>query len=242
MYLFIPIVNKGIEYLTKSELKLLLISIYVVFIIWRDSNIPNIDVFTTCRGTSILWFLILYISGGYLGKNNIYFRGIKNFIFCLICLLLFLISSLLCYYLQRYNFSHIKLIFIKKIIIIAKNLCEYKHDSFSKIIQTISISLFLINIKYNQYLGKIISFFGSLTFGVYLIHDNYLIRKNVIKYLFYREPSNLSCFSIIKLIIAKTLIIFGICSIIDYLRYLLFEFLKIRKLCIIIEKKIKILI
>ena len=182
MYLFLPIINKGIEYLTKSEYKLLVISIYVVFIIWRDYNNIKIDVFRTDNGTSILWFLILYITGGYLGKNKAYFEEINKFVLCIICIFMFLFASLLYYYLPVINLSKIKLFFIKKITIITKNLFVFKHDSFSKMIQTISISLLLINIKYNKYLAKIISFFGSLTFGVYLIHDNYLIRNNIINH------------------------------------------------------------
>jgi len=219
MYLFLPIINKGIEYLTKSELKILLLSIFIIYIIWHDFNNSHVDIFKINGGASVLWFLILYIVGGYIGKNKVDTKGIKNIIFCLVCLIFFLSSSLLCYYLPRYNLSKIKVFFFKKIIIILKNFFILRYDSLPKILQAISISLFLINIKYNKYLAKIISFFGSL-----------------IRNIFNKYPNYLPLFSIIKIIIIKALKIFGICVIIDYIRYLIFKFLKIKKSCIIIEK------
>ena len=235
-YLFLPLINKGIEYLTKSELKRLIISIYFIYIIWRDYNVPNTDIFKTHDGFSVLWFIILYITGAYIGKNKVDNNGIQNIIFCLICLFFFLSSSLLYYYLPRYNLSKINIYFIKNIIITTKKFFNFRYDSLPKIIQAISISLLLIHIKYNKYLAKVISFFGSLTFGVYLIHDNYLIRKNIIRYLFIKESNNLTLFLIIKLIIIKALKIFIICAFIDYIRYLIFELFRIRKLCNFIEK------
>ena len=87
-------------------------------------------------------------------------------------------------------------------------------------------------------MGKIISSIGTLTFGVYLIHDNNCIREDIINNLFNNENNNISLFSVYSLFMTKALLIFIICIIIDYLRNFLFNLIKIRNICIILNKKI----
>ena len=113
---------------------------------------------------------------------------------------------------------------------------NYLKKIFIIILQSISVLLFLTQIKYNKFLGKIISFIGPLTFGVYLIHEHSLIRVFFIRNLFAKDSYNLHLHSIIKLILLRALKIFAICACIDYLRHILFTFLRIRKICIFIEK------
>ena len=104
--------------------------------------------------------------------------------------------------------------------------------------QSFSIILFLMQLKYNKYIAKIISFIGPLTFGVYLIHEHPLIRAYIIRALFNKDPINLPLKAVIKLIVFRTFIIFIICIIIDYFRNLLFRLLRIRKFCIFVINKI----
>lgn len=87
-------------------------------------------------------------------------------------------------------------------------------------------------------MGRIISSIGTLIFGVYLIHENRCIREDIISNLFNNEKNNINIFSVYKLFMTKSLLIFIICIIIDYLRYSLFNLFKIRRICIILEKKI----
>ena len=87
-------------------------------------------------------------------------------------------------------------------------------------------------------MGQIISSIGTLTFGVYLIHDNTCIREDILNNLFNNENNNISLFSVYRLFITKSLLIFIICIIIDYLRNFLFNLVKIRNICIILDKKI----
>lgn len=129
--------------------------------------------------------------------------------------------------------------FKMKIVILLKQVFVQRISSIPMIFQTLSITLFFIQIKYNKYLAKVITFFGPLTFGIYLIHNHNLIKCNVIGNLFKNESTNLSLnINIIKLLFLRALIIFGICIIIEYIRYLIFKCCKIKNLCIFIEKKI----
>ena len=65
MYLFLPIVNKGIASLSQKEFKLVVMSIVGIFVIWRDYKNPRKDIFKLHSGYSLLWLLSLYIIGAY---------------------------------------------------------------------------------------------------------------------------------------------------------------------------------
>jgi ABC-type Mn2+/Zn2+ transport system permease subunit len=102
--------------------------------------------------------------------------------------------------------------------------------------QAILVTLFFLQLKYNESISKCIIFFGHLTFGVYLIHTNHNVIKNYIIKLLDGQPNNLTNSEVIKMIILKSINLFLKCNIIEYLRYLLFTMLKIRKICSFIEK------
>lgn len=113
-----------------------------------------------------------------------------------------------------------------------------RYDSNLKVFQSISIILFLLQINYNSKLGKIISFVGIHTFGVYLLHDNKYIRIDIINHLLDNEKNNIELFSVYKLFLTKSSLIFVICIIIDYIRSYFFDLIKIRKMCVFLVKKI----
>jgi hypothetical protein len=160
----------------------------------------------TNKGFSVLWLLIFYIAGAYFGKYKIEILENKKFYFFLISFLIYIFISIFFYSINNCEVglnSGIKY----KIINILKNLFTENYDSNLKVIQSISIILFLLQINYNKYLGQIISFIGTLTFGVYLIHDNSCIREDILNNLFNNEKNNLPIFSFYKLFMTKSLII-----------------------------------
>ena len=128
----------------------------------------------------------------------------------------------------------------KKLILILKQILTERYDSILKVTQSLSLSLFFLQINFNKYISKIICFLGPLTFGIYLIHNNYLFVINILKHSFDNEPDNICMILVIILVLFKALKIFIICVVIDYLRNLLFLALRIRKICIYIELKLKI--
>jgi surface polysaccharide O-acyltransferase-like enzyme len=106
------------------------------------------------------------------------------------------------------------------------------------ILQSIALMLFLTNIKYNKYIASIITFIGPLTFGVYLIHDNIIIRAKMMSKILNNYSRNLPYNKVIEIILISALKIFARCAIIDYLRNILFKICQIRRICILIEKLI----
>ena len=89
--------------------------------------------------------------------------------------------------------------------------------------------------------SKIINLFASTTLGVYMIHDNYIIRNNIYNILKINQP-----FYSYKMLIYIILVIIGIfiiCSLIDLIRQLIFylinkfkPFLKLKEKIILFVK------
>ena len=104
------------------------------------------------------------------------------------------------------------------------------------LLQSVSITLLLMQINYNKYISKIITFIGPLTFGVYLIHENCFIRYRVVRIIFNKYSSNIPLKTVIKLIIISVAKIFSLSIFIDYLRNLLFAILRIKKLSVFVDK------
>ena len=190
-------------------------------------------------GGSILWYITFYLTGAFIGKYRAIYFGFKKYIFCFIYLLIYSFFSYLFFKVSQnelplriYNY---KLDFPLDI----KRMINPKFNAPVKIIQSITISLFCLQIHYNKYISKIICFIGPLIFGIFLVHDNNLIRHNVIRHLFANQPRNLSWDSVLSFLLLKDVKIFIIGIVIDYLRYLLFELIRLKKIFIFIETKLK---
>ena len=238
MYLFLPVINTGLESINKSKLKIAVLSFIFVFIVMKDYINPSFDPFQLNKGYSVLWLLIFYITGAYFGKFNKNNNVIKKEIKIIIYILIFYYSTYLCIKLPNYpiNYYSNKQRIKNKIKIFLNSIFIMRVNSFAMILQSLSIMLFLTIINYNKYIAKIITFIGPLTFGIFLIHENNMIRKIMISNIFENYSSQLPLNTIIKIILLRALKIFGICLIIDYLRNILFRILQIRKILMIIEK------
>jgi hypothetical protein len=236
MFLFLPAINKGVQYLNKPEFNLLIMSIFGIFSFWHTYHNSKIDYFNINGGLSTIWLLCLYIMGFYIGRFIIIYRGIKRYIISFIYLFLFLF---LCYIYNKYSY-YSNLVFNAnyktKIRNFIKRLMSFKLNGVIRTLQAILITLLFFQLKYNEFLSKFITFFGPLTFGVYLIHFNKNVVRNYLSKLLDGEPYYLTANEVIKMLIFKAIKYFIQCIIIEYLRHLLFTILKIRKICVFVEK------
>ena len=92
MYLFLPVINKGISCLTKYELKFVAMSTLAIFVFWRDLNNQKDDVFLMNKGYSTIWLLTLYLTGAYIGKYRTDYYGMKKYYYCFSCSLIYLFN------------------------------------------------------------------------------------------------------------------------------------------------------
>jgi hypothetical protein len=77
MYLFLPLINKGISLIYKSELIIIILSMIGILFIWKDLMSRNPNKF--CSNTSTKTLLVYFIIGAYFGKYNLNDKKIKVF-------------------------------------------------------------------------------------------------------------------------------------------------------------------
>lgn len=228
MYLLLPFITNSINSLNKdlyTKLVFFFFSIYSFYHIVMDYNIRNTDFDFINKGYSSNWLTILYISGGYIGR----FYLDKPFCSKITCLLTFLFASLISsefifYSLKKNNFPD-------KIFL--------QYFSPTIIIQALSLIFFFLNIKLRKrLLIKLILFLNPLNFNVTLIHMRIFSSKTSFILKFFKYIESLNPNYLFFKIYLLSAIIYLVCAIIDYFRYLLFKILHIRSLSIYIENKI----
>lgn len=160
MILFSPFLNKLVYYFKKDELKRLLLLILIIWVV-----IPVIPTFYAIRMSELGWFFFLYLSAAYirLYGNDLCMCAKKYFLISIGCYALVLLSVLMFDFLGARN-----MIFQKKF--------TYFLPMNSILIFSASIMLFIVFTKLNINNNKFINIISSATFGIYLIHENHLLR------------------------------------------------------------------
>ena len=228
LYLFIPILNFGINNINRKTYRNLII-FYILFfsfyyIIGLILNLKKDFVFLN-YGYSSHWLIILYIIGGYLGKYNIINTNNINLKYFIIYSLIYLfsafISSELFFILIRINSS-----------IINKHLL-INYLSPTIVFEALSLLMMFSKLSFNKYLIKIISFFIPLNLNITLLHWRLFYEKFITFNWINKFGPNKICI----VIYLFGLILYIFCGLIDYLRSILFKFLKIKQFCLFIEDK-----
>ena len=238
MYLYLPVINKGISCLNINEFRLVILSTLGIFVIWKDLKNPINDVFNMNNGNSMIWILTYYLTGAYIGKNRYKYSGIKKCIFYILCIFIYIFPSYL--YIkfiinQQYIASNI---FQKIFINILSKISINRFDSFLKVSQSAIVCLFFLQINYNKYISKIVCYLGPLAFGIYLIHIHPIFLDNYLKHIFDDVPKEISLYSLILILLFKSLKTFIYCITIDYIRNKMFSLFRIRILCKFLESKL----
>lgn len=236
MYPFLPFINYGINNLNKKNFRNVIL--FLIFfcsigeiissIFNRNKNFHFLD-----RGYCSMWLLILFIFGGYIGKYVFTNKKIqKNYN------LLYLISVILIYFCSSF-FTFIMFILLRKA---NKEKLFMNYLSPTMLLQSIGLILFFSRLKFHPIFVKIISFFSPLTFNVTLIHQRLFKGDFTFKKNFFKLVNGLLPKYLFFKIYGLAIIIYLLCSFIDYFRFLLFKFLKIKELSIFIETRIPKLI
>ena len=237
LFFLMPLFNKGINALSKSEAKTLVIATILIFCFIRvflcfdTFQLFNTkDLFITNSGYSVFWLSLLYIIGGCLGKSQILetFSTLK----------LILIYSLCIVFTCAFKFliENISLNIIREQINPA---IFIEYISPTIVLSAIALLGLFSRLDFkSQKLINIIKFFAPISFGVYLIHEHPMIKFSMIfdKFIFLANtPPLIFIISLIGIVMA----IYISCSLIDYARLLLFNTLKIKETITKLLKKFK---
>ena len=224
MYFFLPIINKGINSIDKMEMKYFIVVLFLIYSCLGQIRhyieiFKSRDIFRLSLGFSYSWLIIMYLYGSYFGRfgkvvETKYFLFYIGYLFFII-----IIGSSKAYLIYKYNTGMIDYSAPSSVLIAV---------SFIKIFSNLKIT--------NKYIIKLISFFSPLTFGIYLLHNHGLVRIHIVRNNYFSWILKYKSFKLIIMEIYCSVLIFIICSILDYIRNLLFKLFKIRQLCILIVK------
>jgi surface polysaccharide O-acyltransferase-like enzyme len=224
LFFFIPILNHIINTVPRQNLKLY--SVFAVLIFCGVAVLYDKDIGLQ-RGCSFTWLAIVYLIGGYIAKYDPLEK-----LSCRKSLLAYFVCSLLAF------LSVAGVSFATNIVF---GSVRYANVLFSyNAITVVGASVFLLNffkqLKVKPTFEKTISLLAKTSFGVYLIHENVTIRAHFIKGQF-AVLLNYPMVTVL-LIVAAALLIYAICTAIDFLRLGLFKILRVDKISAFIEKTV----
>ena len=215
LFFFMPIINYGVRHAPKRAVEGAIVAIFLIFGV--ANSIGEKSVFSLNNGYTVIWIASMYLLGAYIRKYNPLnnFNWWKSLIAYVLCVAVAFLSKRLIESYEvneRYQLSRNAFIFYPSPIIFLQSL--FLFNAFRR-----------INVK--GVFVKIISVLSPLTFGVYLIHDNPIIRKTFVsgKFAYYLEYS---VAKMVFMIILTAVIIFSICMAIEFLRSQLFKFIKVK--------------
>lgn len=226
MFLISPFVNIALKHFDKKQDLAAFLSLFIIFSLLP--TILNQDMaFNLNEGYSVLWFIVLYYTGGLLHKYEI-FKKLKSNKW----LLIYIVCSLISWSIRYISES---------LGLIETGFGLYSFNCYLSPLYFIGgIALFCVfkNIKITKSFSiSMIKFFAPVCFGVYLIHDNMIVDKYVLakKFAFL---ANMDPISMIIGIILVGVGIFVACSLIDWIRELLFRKLKVKSRLANLEENI----
>ena len=217
MFLFSPFVNVGLKHFNKKQDLTVFLSMFIAF-----SLLPTIlmqdNAFWLNQGYSTLWFVFVYYTGGLIHKYDL-FSKFKISLWLLIHVVCILFSWAINYIFEANGW-------------ISTGFSLFSYNCYlSPFIFIGAIALFYVFKSINisiPTLKSIISFFTPVCFGVYLIHDHMTFSYYFIRDKFVFLLNTNAALTIIGSILCG-IAIFIVCSLIDWMRELLFRKLKIEE-------------
>lgn len=223
LYLLIPIFNKLINNISKRDFKYLLIVGFVYFILLSSL------IFNRASINGVFYLFFYYFVGSYIRlyvkESKFKFKWLFMFLFS------YFLIIILCFFIGRLSFTNINF---------SSNILFYAHNG-SLFVFICSVCLFMFFKGLNITNSKVINILGSVSFGVYLFHGNFLLSGDLLwKKLF--VASNYYGNSLVFLIYGFliSIVIYFSVGVLDIIRKRFVEDTIVNSLWNYIERKLKI--
>lgn len=219
VFFFIPFLNYLLNTLSLKQLRTLIFTIVILF-----SIIPTLrqaDVFGTSDGYSPLWLALLYLIGGFSKKNQKQQKSnkLKLIKIYLACVLITWGSKLVIEYITMRMMGNT----LKKPYLTL-------YTSPTMLLAAYSLLLLFSGLQFEKHkcLKGCVKFLSPLTFSIYIIHENNFVREYIMTGAF-SDYANFSPVILPGIIIGTVLLIYILCSLIDWVRCYLFKVFKIKE-------------
>lgn len=200
--LFIPFENLFLSHLTKGQYQAFLALFFLCY-----SVLPTVKVVTFFSNAPILFFAFVYAIGGYLRLHGASLQAEgqhKRYLRYFFAMVLLLLASILA-------FDAVGLLLHKDVFL--------KGSAHLAMILNIplAVSLFLYFLTRPYFFSAMINRIAGTVLGIYLIHDNNLMRTLIWDYIFPNLDYIHSSYYVL-FYIGKVFAVFAICSIVELLR------------------------
>lgn len=220
VFMFSPLLNHIIRTLPQKIFQYFLLAVVFVFCVIPFLALGN-DVLRIQNGFEFSWLMVMYLVGGYFSKHPV---TINKPYKCVVALFSITLLNFIFKYL-------IELVTTKLFGAPSHGDLFMSYTSPVAVGEAVCLLLYFSNLEVkNKKLIKIVSFVTPAIFSVYIIHVHPIIFWSILKDAF----TGLTKYNLLvsfALIIAISLAIFIGCIALDYIRIILFKFLKINKLC-----------
>jgi len=228
LFLFMPLLNAGINALSKQTLRRVIVAMILVFSVASSAGKEaSHDAFTLVSGYTGLWLMVMYAVGAYIGKYGMWekvpqaallgiFFGCAAVSLGLRCLVLRISSTVSePYYLKFVATFNSPLV----------------------VLESIALLLFFARLRFGAFAGKLIAFFAPAAFGVYIIHVHPIIWEHLMRdrFVFIAKVHPLI---IAGFVLLSACGVYLACSLIDLVRVQLFKLLRIKKGLSALENKL----
>lgn len=245
-FMLMPFYNYVLTTLDKKKLAYLILILVILFSV--IPAIKQVDYFLTKNGYSYVWISVLYLIGGYIRKFKP-FETVKTRTIVLLCVITYSIVCVGHYALNWYIVTHKHEDISRQADVlstmIGKDSNFIKPGLFANytfpttLIAAVLLLLLFSRIRIKKELFKArLTSYMPLVFFVYIIHTNHLVFENVLAGLF-EGYAKLNPVLLVIAVLGTALAIFVICIMIDMLRFELFKLIKVDKLCVFIENKLR---
>lgn len=228
LFLFMPLLNTALHKFSRKQIKIILL-ILIFFLSVLNTVIYFTDAFELNNGYSAWWMIVVYLVGGYIRKYQVFDNKKRKYLIIGYIFMIILTMGA-------------KLLIEAGSSIILGRLISgdmlLKYTSPTILFSSVFLLGLFSNIKIKQKYTKFVKKFTPLVFSVYLIHAHPLIWSNLLKNRFARYAT-LSFGVGTIYILLTSLIIFLVCLLIDYMREMFFQKLKIKKRLDDLELKLK---
>ena len=213
-YLLAPFVAIGIRHLNEKQHRGLMIIVLLLFSrLWKillPQSAPIDD-----KGYGLLWFITLFVVASYIRRFVPVVKKLRFLYFGIY--LLASLSTLASFFVVNmiYHATGRFEVFIKVLL---------EYNSPTIVVASVCLFLFFRTISIpDGFLSKAILFISPLTFGIYLIHEHYLLRDLWVSFWkvdeFAKKPNFILHY------IGVVLAVFIICGLIEWIRKTLFDLL-----------------
>lgn len=227
LFLLMPLLNIVINKTPKKFLIVITAIILIAFTTYSRINVhfSAVDRLSIESGFSTVWLATLYLVGAIIAKYNIGVKfknqEVKPYFYLLFFLFSVGLSLLFGFVASKIN---------GRPLIVVES-----YNSIFNAISSMFFFMFFVRKKFKP--NKIISFLSKMSFGVYLIHENRIVRAHCVLnrfgFVFNYHP-----FVSLLILIGCAIAIYLACSIVEFLRQMLFKVCRVNKATDWADKKL----